>query len=221
MQGAAPDEAPALVAGIERTLTSPSRRDKDDVDNVERKLSSYQTLGVISTLLFGFSATALLNVATPREVERTRVVGVAVLLASTATASSMVSTFVFIYHVYHGDSLLSTRRSERSESSGVTPAMMTFAFIDATRGQRLLARVCQGVAASTLLASLSVIVLVYGERHARQGVAWTCIGVVLFMAVVALSLTHRANQIRLEIRHGGPDAIARYSKRGRDGAVLL
>lgn len=215
MQGAALDE----VAGIERTLTSPSLRDKDDVDNVERKLSSYQTLGVISTLLFGFSATALLNVATPREVERTRVVGVAVLLASTATASSMVSTFVFIYHVYHGDSLLSTRRSERS--SGVTPAMMTFAFIDATRGQRLLARVCQGVAASTLLASLSVIVLVYGERHARQGVAWTCIGVVLFMAVVALSLTHRANQIRLEIRHGGPDAIARYSKRGRDGAVLL
>lgn len=215
MQGAALDE----VAGIERTLTSPSLRDKDDVDNVERKLSSYQTLGVISTLLFGFSATALLNVATPREVERTRVVGVAVLLASTATASSMVSTFVFIYHVYHGDSLLSTRRSE--QSSGVTPAMMTFAFIDATRGQRLLARVCQGVAASTLLASLSVIVLVYGERHARQGVAWTCIGVVLFMAVVALSLTHRANQIRLEIRHGGPDAIARYSKRGRDGAVLL
>ena len=171
-----------------------------ELENVERKLSSYQTLGVVSTLLFGFSASVMFNVSTSRDIPKVPGMDTSILLSVIATSTSMLSTFVYIYHSYHGDSLLSTRNRHSYDRMGPSPAALAYRFIDATRAQRYLAQAFQGISAFSLLGSLCLIIQLSGTHVVGPELAWACTTIVMSSGVFTLLLIWHANRVRVRIR---------------------
>jgi hypothetical protein len=187
----------------ESTANRATRVWDEEVENVQRKLSSYQTLGIVSTLLFGFSATVMFEVTVSPDIPNGNgALAIAtVLLATLATSMSMVSTFVFIYHSYHGDSLLSTRMKSNDDPA-LTPVMLAHQFIDATRGQRYIAQAFQGIASFSLLASLAMVVHL-GRGVDSDGTEWLCTAVVASMGLLTVYLVWHSNRARSRVRKEG------------------
>lgn len=93
----------------------PAEAPGEDSESAQRKVAAYQSLGVVSALLFGFSATVLYEITTTTtfDVHTVWAMNFAVFLTVVATVASMLSTFVYVYHSYHVESLLSTRVRRR------------------------------------------------------------------------------------------------------------
>lgn len=183
-----------LEGAITDTDLTGSQMEEQELLSVQRKLASYQSLGVVSALLFGFSATVLFEISTDAEVDENKALGYAVMLSLIATTLGLLSTFIYIYHGYHGDSLLSMR-GEGGRPMVYRAAPLAYKFIDVTRYQRYIASAAQLSSAFCLLGSLSV--TVYVSPHiVVHNLGWPSSAVAMLGFFVTVLLISHANHLR-------------------------